>query len=154
MQNLSEILRLGKELEDRISDFRTPRCIHFAFPPGLDSFDPPASPSDDPNDLLNPLLRDHPENRPITEFKSWIAATLGRLSKFVTCEDAPVQVVVSTLQSRLELQARDIYNLIRQEWLRQKGDSQFYEKVTILKKPRNSLTYDCCECLLTTLTGL
>lgn len=148
-RNLNEISRLEVDLETRIHNFRPPDRIHFVFPPGPDTPDLPISPSDDPNDLSPPplILRDHPENHSIIEFESWITEILGRLSKFIDCKDAPVQAAASTLRSQLELQAQGLYNLIRQEWQRQKENSQFQARVATFKKPTESSAYDCCKCL-------
>ena len=73
--------------------------------------------------------------------------TVGRLSKFVNCQDAPVHAAASELRSQLELHAQGLYNLLRQEWQRQKEDSQFQARVATLKKPTKSPVYDCCEYL-------
>ena len=81
------------------------------------------------------------------EFESWITTTLGRLLEFTNCKDAPVQAAALALRSQLELQAQGLYNLIRQEWQRQKEEAQFQTKVATLRKPMESSVYDCCEYL-------
>ena len=145
-RNLNEILRLGKELEERANTFRSPIQLSFRFPPRHDSPEPPVAMPDDANDLLEQrtlALRNDVVNRPVIEFEKWIMSSSGKLSNFLSSRDAELRTAASDLQLQLGLQAQALRDLTRQNWYHQREQATTEFEVAKLKKPTRSLEFDC-----------
>ena len=146
-RNLGEVTRLRKELGERACSFRPPVRLVFKFLPLHDSPEPPVEPPGDVNDLLEHRtlsLRNHSANLPVIEFEKWITTSIGRLSKFSSAKDTELRDAASDLYFELELQARTLRNLVRQEWYRQRDLAVAQSNVATLRKPVRSTEFDCC----------
>lgn len=141
---------MGKELEQRASAFRPPTQLFFNFPPVEGSPEPPLEKPGDANDLLEHrtlCLRNHTANSQVIEFEKWIAASIGRLSKFSAAKDAGLRTAASNLHSKLELQAKSLRNHVIQEWYRQKELAVAQSSIAMLRKPVRAAEFDCCVSL-------
>jgi len=145
-RNLDEVLRLGKELEERARVFRPPVQLSFRVPPHHDSPEPSVETPDDPSDLVEQrtlALRNDAVNRPVIKFEKWVVATSGKLSKFSSARDAELHAAASALQLRLGLQAQALRNLTRQNWYCQREKAAAEFEVARMRRPARSVEFDC-----------
>ena len=159
-RNLDEVRRLRKELEERTRAFRPPIQLSFRIPPHHNSPVPSLEMPDDPNDLLEQrslALRNDAVNHPMIEFERWIVTSSGRLSKFSSARDAELHAAAADLQLQLGLQTRALRNLTRENWYRQREQAAAEFEIAKLRKPAQSVEFDCGESLSRALgyaTGL